>query len=229
MSETISSGGFSSASGVLAGAGRRRRRGPRAAPLYSHAKWCRFQTSAQPSPPVSFRVPRSKQVRLARRVGSPSSRHRSRECSCDAERSFNSDARHFRDEGVQCHAAARARESAPPRPTTTPSGRPSTASAAPPGRALQPPGHRARPVVGRVAAGLEDDAGRVDAGVDQAVRELHGRSQVVLGLAGRDDDHVRRPPRSPCGRPSRMSGVEEIGLGQRRPQVPERAASGFSA
>ena len=37
-------------------------------PLYSHAKWCRFQTSAQPSPPVSFRAPPLEAVRRARWV-----------------------------------------------------------------------------------------------------------------------------------------------------------------
>ena len=50
------------------------------------AKWCRFQTSAQPSPPVSLRAPRSKQYvspvgSASTGVGSPSSRHRSMKCS----------------------------------------------------------------------------------------------------------------------------------------------------
>ena len=59
-----------------------------------------FQTSAQPSPPVSLRAPRSKQYvspvgSASAGVGSPSSRHRSRKCSCDAERSFSAEARHF--------------------------------------------------------------------------------------------------------------------------------------
>ncbi|MDE0172906.1 MAG: hypothetical protein OXM60_05665 [Defluviicoccus sp.] len=99
MSETISSGGFSSASAYcrnwLNAASRSARR-----PLYSQAKQPRFHTSAQPSPPASFRAPRSKQYHspagsASAGVGSPSSRHRSMKCSCDAERSFNSDARHL--------------------------------------------------------------------------------------------------------------------------------------
>ena len=60
MSETISSGGFSSASAYcrswLNAASR-----SACLPLYSQAKQCRFHTSAQPSPPVSLRAPRSKQ------------------------------------------------------------------------------------------------------------------------------------------------------------------------
>ena len=69
-------------------------------PLYSHAKWWRFHTSAQPSPPVSLRAPRSKQYvspvgSASAGVGSPSSRHTSMKCSCEAERSFNSAARHL--------------------------------------------------------------------------------------------------------------------------------------
>ena len=99
MSETISSGGFSSASAYcrnwLNAASRSARR-----PLYSQAKQPRFHTSAQPSPPASFRAPRSKQYHspagsASAGVGSPSSRHTSMKCSCDAERSFNSDARHL--------------------------------------------------------------------------------------------------------------------------------------
>ena len=38
-------------------------------PLYSQAKWWRFQTSAQPSPPVSLRAPALEAVVLAGRVG----------------------------------------------------------------------------------------------------------------------------------------------------------------
>ena len=69
-------------------------------PLYSQAKWWRFHTSAQPSPPVSLRAPRSKQYAspvgsASAGVGSPSSQHRSMKCSCAAERSFNSEARHL--------------------------------------------------------------------------------------------------------------------------------------
>ena len=99
MSDTISSGGFSSASAYcrswLNAASRLARR-----PLYSQAKWWRFQTSAQPSPPASLRAPRSKQYvspvgSASAGVGSPSRRHRSMKCSCEAERSFNSEARHF--------------------------------------------------------------------------------------------------------------------------------------
>ncbi len=60
MSETIRSGGFSSASAYcrnwLNAASR-----SACLPLYSQAKQCRFYTSAQPSPPVSLRAPRSKQ------------------------------------------------------------------------------------------------------------------------------------------------------------------------
>ena len=68
--------------------------------LYSQAKWWRFQTSAQPPPPVSLRAPRSKQYAspvgsASAGVGSPSSQHRSMKCSCEAERSFNSEARHL--------------------------------------------------------------------------------------------------------------------------------------
>ena len=99
MSETISSGGFSKASAYwrnwLNAASRSARR-----PLYSQAKHPRFHTSAQPSPPVSFRAPRSKQYHspagsASVGVGSPSSRQRSMKCDCAAERSFNSDARHL--------------------------------------------------------------------------------------------------------------------------------------
>ena len=99
MSETISSGGFSSASAYwrnwLNAASRSARR-----PLYSHAKQPRFHTSAQPSPPVSFLAPRSKQYHspvgsASVGLGSPSSRQRSLKCDCAAERSFNSDACHF--------------------------------------------------------------------------------------------------------------------------------------
>ena len=99
MSDTISSGGFSRASAYcrnwLNAASRFARR-----PLYSQAKQPRFQTSAQPSPPVSFLAPRSKQYdspveSASVGVGSPSSRQRSLKCDCDAERSFNSDARHL--------------------------------------------------------------------------------------------------------------------------------------
>ena len=99
MSDTINSGGFSSASAYcrswLNAASRLARR-----PLYSQAKWWRFQTSAQTSPPASLRAPRSKQYvspvgSASAGVGSSSSRHRSMKCSWDAERSFSSEARHF--------------------------------------------------------------------------------------------------------------------------------------
>ena len=99
MSDTTSSGGFSSASAYclnwLNAASR-----SLCGPLYSHAKQCRLHTSAQPLPPVSLRAPRSKQYRCplgssSTGVGSPSSRHRSMKCSCAADRSFNSDARHL--------------------------------------------------------------------------------------------------------------------------------------
>ena len=99
MSDTTSSGGFSSASAYCLNwlnAAFRFLCGP----LYSHAKQCRLHTSAQPLPPVSLRAPRSKQYRCplgssSAGVGSPSSRHRSMKCSCAAERSFSSDARHL--------------------------------------------------------------------------------------------------------------------------------------
>ena len=99
MSETISSGGFSSASAYSRSCPNAASRSARL-PLYSHAKWWRFHTSAQPSPPVSLRAPRSKQYAspvgsVSAGVGSPRSRHRSMKCSCEAERSFNSAARHL--------------------------------------------------------------------------------------------------------------------------------------
>ena len=85
MSETISSGGFSSASEYCRSCSKAASRLARR-PLYSQAKWWRFQTSAQPSPPVSLRAPRSKQYvspvgSASTGVGSPSSRHRSMKCS----------------------------------------------------------------------------------------------------------------------------------------------------
>ncbi len=100
MSETISSGGFSSANAYcrnwLNAASRSARR-----PLYSQAKQPRFHTSAQPSPPLSFRAPRSKQYHSPEGsasvgVGSPTNAHRSLKCDCDAERSLSSTTRHFR-------------------------------------------------------------------------------------------------------------------------------------
>ena len=99
MSETISRGGFSRASAYcrnwLNAASRLA-----SLPLYSQAKWWRFHTSAQPSPPVSLRAPRSKQYQspaMSASVGdgSPSKRQRSLKCDCAAERSFSSDARHL--------------------------------------------------------------------------------------------------------------------------------------
>ena len=59
MSETISSGGFSSARAYCRSCAKARSR-LAWRPLYSHAKWWRFQTSAQPSPPPSLRAPFSK-------------------------------------------------------------------------------------------------------------------------------------------------------------------------
>ena len=83
-------------------------------PLYSHAKQPRFQTSAQPSPPVSLRAPRSKQYHspagsASAGVGSPSKWLRPMTCSFDAERSFNSYARHLamNSTGVIAPTAAR--------------------------------------------------------------------------------------------------------------------------
>ena len=60
MSETTSSGGFSSASAYWRSWSKAASRFARR-PLYSQAKQWRFHTSAQPSPPVSLRAPRSKQ------------------------------------------------------------------------------------------------------------------------------------------------------------------------
>ena len=60
MSETMSSGGFSSASAYWRSWSKAASRFARR-PLYSQAKQWRFHTSAQPSPPVSLRAPRSKQ------------------------------------------------------------------------------------------------------------------------------------------------------------------------
>ena len=99
MSETISSGGFSSASEYCRSWSNAASRSARF-PLYSQAKWWRFQTSAQPSPPASLCAPRSKQYvspdgSASAGVGSFSRRHRSMKCSCDAERSFSAEARHF--------------------------------------------------------------------------------------------------------------------------------------
>ena len=99
MSETISSGGFSSARAYCRSCSNAASRSARC-PLYSQAKWWRFQTSAQPSPPVSFRAPRSKQYvspdgSASAGVGSSSSRQRSMKCSCAAERSFSAEARHL--------------------------------------------------------------------------------------------------------------------------------------
>ena len=99
MSDTISSGGFSSANEYCRSWSNATSRSARF-PLYSQAKWWRFQTSAQPAPPVSFRTPRSKQYvspdgSASAGVGSSSRRHRSLKCSCDAERSFSAEARHF--------------------------------------------------------------------------------------------------------------------------------------
>ncbi len=69
-------------------------------PLHSHAKQRRFQTSAWPSPPVSFRAPCLKQYQppagsASVGVGSPSGRHGAMKCDCAAQGSFNSDARHL--------------------------------------------------------------------------------------------------------------------------------------
>ena len=68
MSETMSSGGFSGASAYCRSCSNAASRSARC-PLYSQAKWWRFQTSAQPSPPVSLRAPPLEAVRLAGRIG----------------------------------------------------------------------------------------------------------------------------------------------------------------
>jgi hypothetical protein len=67
--------------------------------LYSQPKHPRFQTSAQPSPPVLLVAPRSKQYHSPlgwASVGfrSSSSSHRSLKCDCAAARSFRSAAFH---------------------------------------------------------------------------------------------------------------------------------------
>ena len=67
MSDTMSSGGFSSARAYCRSWSNAASRFARL-PLYSQAKWWRFQTSAQPSRPVSLCAPRSKQLRVSRRV-----------------------------------------------------------------------------------------------------------------------------------------------------------------
>ena len=72
----------------------------RALPLVLPDECWRFQTSAQPSPPVSLWAPRSKQHvspdgSASAGVGSSSRRHRLMKCSCVAERSFSAEARHF--------------------------------------------------------------------------------------------------------------------------------------
>ena len=99
MSDTISSGGFSRANeycrSCLNAASRFA-----CFPLYSQAKWWRFQTSAQPAPPVSFCNPRSKQYvspdgSASVGVGSPTRRHKSMKCACDPARSVSADARHL--------------------------------------------------------------------------------------------------------------------------------------
>ena len=69
-------------------------------PLYSHAKQPRFETSAWPSPPVSFRAPCLKQYQPPAGpalvgIGSPSGRQGAMKCDCAAQGSFNSDARHL--------------------------------------------------------------------------------------------------------------------------------------
>ena len=58
-------------------------------PLYSQAKKPRFQTSAKPSPPPPLVTPFSKAYdspvgSASLGVGSPSIRHRSMKCSCEA-------------------------------------------------------------------------------------------------------------------------------------------------
>ncbi len=60
MSETISSGGFSSASAYCLSWSNAASRSA-CFPLYSQAKQCRFHTSAHPAPPESLCAPRSKQ------------------------------------------------------------------------------------------------------------------------------------------------------------------------
>ena len=95
-SETISSGGCASAyCRSCATAASRLARWP----LYSPATQERFQTSAQPSPPVSWRAPRSTQYvapvgSASAAGGSSRSRQRSRQCSCAADRSCSGASRH---------------------------------------------------------------------------------------------------------------------------------------
>ena len=71
-----------------------------ARPLYSQAKWPRFQTSAQPPPPPALPAPFSKQNAVpagsAAAGGSwPTSAQRSRKCCWEAERSVRSTRRHL--------------------------------------------------------------------------------------------------------------------------------------
>lgn len=81
-------------------------------PLYSHAKQPRFRAPAQPSPPVFFRAPRSKQYHspagsASVGVGSPSSLHRSLKCDCEAERFLELDHPPLGDEFPRRHGAHR--------------------------------------------------------------------------------------------------------------------------
>ena len=83
-----------------AGAGRTPRRGPRVSPCTPRRSGGASRRRPQPSPSVSLCAPRSQQYvspdgSASAGVGSSSRRHKSMKCSCDAERSFSAEARHF--------------------------------------------------------------------------------------------------------------------------------------
>src|SRR2546422_4838569 len=98
-SHTISNGGFSRATEYCCNCTYAACRSL-CLPLYSQLKQPRFQTSAQPSPPLSLDAPRSKQYHspsgsAVAGVGSSSRLHRSRKCSWAADRSLRFAAFHF--------------------------------------------------------------------------------------------------------------------------------------
>ena len=197
MSDTISSGGFSSASAYcrswLNAASRLARR-----PLYSQAKWWRFQTSAQPSPPASLRAPRSKQYvspvgSTSAGVGSSSRRHRSMKCSWDAERSFSSDARHLLMNSFAVIGAS-----------SVPDDSPSPAMGCRPSRrALAPPAGGARGERRAAAAGI---AGTAGVGLGRLVfMRRRGRGTRPGIRRGSPRGRVRRRPCRPRRRVARSA------------------------
>src|ERR1700730_16918309 len=98
-SQTTNKGGFSKASAYCcswANAASKSFRWP----LYSQPKCPRFQTSAQPSPPVVLVAPRSNAYHsplgsASVGLGSSNIRHRSMKCDCAADRSLRSAAFHL--------------------------------------------------------------------------------------------------------------------------------------